>query len=245
MKKISPHIHNKHQTLPRIPNIQDFTLTKNPLTVKIRHSAFRADMNKIFYFNAAHHSPSVATCNAFTASIKDGILNKGIIFTKCVDTTTNTIIAGARWTLYKPSSATAALRSPGDLDDEYTTPEMYAESHSEVWNTFFDLFHDVKRDVMGLRPFWKLDTLVTDPEHHRRGAGKLLLEEGLRRVDKDGMEAYLESSQMGKGLYKRFGFEVVREISLDLRRWGGDEEICWTVSIFFSSSSSSSSCFRY
>ncbi|CAI6335512.1 unnamed protein product [Periconia digitata] len=222
----------------------------------IRHTAFRHDINKILYANAPQYNPSPSTLSAVTSSIQDGILNKGIIFTKCVETpppttatissssssetSPPTIIAGARWTHYKPSPPSQPctspsplpqtnLRTPADLDKDYTIPDPYPESNTAMWNEFFDLFHSVKRDVMGLRPFFKLDTLVTHPDHHRKGAGKALLEEGLRRVDEEGLECYLESSVMGRPLYERFGFVAVREISLDLTRWGGDEEICWTI----------------
>ncbi|PVI01770.1 acyl-CoA N-acyltransferase [Periconia macrospinosa] len=197
--------------------------------MRIRHGAFKSDINKVFYLNAPQSEPAQSSLDIFTASVIDGIKNKGIIFTKCVDKSTSTIIAGSRWTYHKPSDPTATTRTPQDLDNDYTTPDPYPESNLEVWNAFFDLFHATKREVMGLKRFWKLDTLVTDPAHHRRGAGRLLLEEGLRRVDEEGVECYLESSQVGRPLYEKFGFEPVKDISLDLRRWGGDEEIVWTI----------------
>ena len=199
--------------------------------MRIRHEAFRSDINKIFYFNAPSYEPSRATLDSFTHSIQDGILNKGILFAKCVDTATGTIIAGARFALHLPSDPSASTRSEKDVDEDLTTPAPYAESHTEVWDAFFDLFHATKREVMGARKFMTLDTLVTHPEHHRRGAGGMLLDWGLRMADERGLECYLESSVMGRPLYQRYGFVPVKDISLDLRRWGGDEEICWTVSL--------------
>lgn len=203
--------------------------------MRIRHEAFRSDINKIFYFEAPSHDPSQATLDAFTSSIKDGILNKGIIFAKCVDNETSTIVAGARLTQYLPLDPNRTTRTEQDLDKEYTTPTPYAESNQDVWNAFFDLFHATKREVMGTRSFLKLDTLVTHPDHHRRGAGGMLLDWVVKMADERGLECYLELSIMGRPLYERYGFKPVKDISLDLRNWGGEEEICWTVSLMFHS----------
>ncbi len=51
------------------------------------------------------------------------------------------------------------------------------------------------------------------PERQGRGLGSALLEFGLVECDRDGTEAYLESSNVANlPLYERFGFEVTGEI---------------------------------
>lgn len=199
-----------------------------PLYMRIRHEVFVHDVNKILYFN--NPEASEATLNTVVEGIKNDIINKGVIFLKCVDTTTGEMIAGARWRYIRPKDPNAKVRTWEEVDEEMKIPEMYAESHPEVWDGLFNLFNTNKREYMGNRPHYKLDTLATHPKHHRRGAGGLLLAWGCAKADEAGVEAYLEASTMGAPLYARYGFEPIKDISLDLRRWGGDEEIPWTVS---------------
>jgi GNAT superfamily N-acetyltransferase len=195
--------------------------------MRIRHAAFVHDVNKIFYFH--QHEPSQATLDSVTQSIRDGIA-KGTFYLKCVDTSNGDIIAGARWRYLGPNDPNATSRTWDEVNAELAIPEMYAESHPEVWCAFYKLFNDSKRKHMGARAYWVLDTLVTHPDHHRRGAGGLLLSWGCDKADKAGKETYLEASEMGEPLYTRYGFEPVEKIALDLRNWGGPEEIRWTVS---------------
>ncbi|KAK4031763.1 acyl-CoA N-acyltransferase [Parachaetomium inaequale] len=83
------------------------------------------------------------------------------------------------------------------------------------------------------RAHWYLELITTSPEFQGRGAGKMLMEWGLERVDETGFEAYLEASPEGKGLFEKFGFRVVDEAvyfeggyveRYMVRR---DESICW------------------
>lgn len=58
-------------------------------------------------------------------------------------------------------------------------------------------------------PHWYLAMIGVDPVHQGRGYGSAVLKESLRRCDKDGVAAYLESSNpKNVPLYERFGFEV-------------------------------------
>lgn len=196
--------------------------------MRIRHAAFKHDVNKILYFNQPE--PSQSTLDRVTRDIADGI-TKGIFYVKCVDTTNNEMVAGARWRYIRPEASTATDRTWEEVEKGLTIPEPYTESHPEVWREFYELFNESKRKHLGTRPYWALDTLVTHPDHHRRGAGGLLLAWGCQKVDEAGTVAYLEASPMGEPLYRRYGFEPVGNLELDLRKWGGDEEIKWTVSL--------------
>ncbi|KAJ4347058.1 uncharacterized protein N0V89_010993 [Didymosphaeria variabile] len=195
--------------------------------MRIRHAAFVHDVNKIFYFN--QHEPSQNTLDSVTQSVRDGIA-KGMLYLKCVDIRNGEIIAGARWRHIHSEDPNATSRTWDEVNAELTIPEMYTESHPEVWRAFYELFNESKRKHMGTKSYWVLDTLVTHPDHHRRGAGGMLLRWGCDKADEAGTEAYLEASEMGEPLYKRYGFEPVENIALDLRNWGGPEEIRWTVS---------------
>jgi len=72
-----------------------------------------------------------------------------------------------------------------------------------------------------------VDNLYTDPAHHRRGAGKMLMRIAVQEADRLGLPCMLEASPMGLKLYESVGFEVVpgKDIWVDLLRWehGGDK----------------------
>jgi ribosomal protein S18 acetylase RimI-like enzyme len=60
---------------------------------------------------------------------------------------------------------------------------------------------------------WHLAFIGVDPAHQGRGIGAALLRHTLERVDAEHLHAYLESSNPANvSLYRRHGFEVVREI---------------------------------
>ncbi len=62
-------------------------------------------------------------------------------------------------------------------------------------------------------PHWHLAFIGVDPAHQREGIGGILLEQTLARIDEQHLHAYLESSNPANvPLYRRFGFEMVREI---------------------------------
>jgi GNAT superfamily N-acetyltransferase len=62
-------------------------------------------------------------------------------------------------------------------------------------------------------PHWHLAFIGVDPRHQGRGVGAALLRHTLARVDAQHLHAYLESSNPANvSLYRRHGFEVIREI---------------------------------
>jgi GNAT superfamily N-acetyltransferase len=61
-------------------------------------------------------------------------------------------------------------------------------------------------------PNWYLFAIGVEPAHQGQGAGGALLRSRLERVDREGADAYLESSKPGNiPLYEHFGFQV-REV---------------------------------
>ena len=67
-----------------------------------------------------------------------------------------------------------------------------------------------------------LHMLITDPAHHRRGAGALLVKWGIEQADAHNLPSFLEASEAGKPLYARSGFVAVHEEVFDLAKWGGE-----------------------
>jgi ribosomal protein S18 acetylase RimI-like enzyme len=71
---------------------------------------------------------------------------------------------------------------------------------------------------------WHLPGIGVDPCRQGAGIGSLLLAHTLAEVDRDGVVAYLESSNpLNVPLYQRFGFEVIAEIQ------AGDSPPIWPM----------------
>jgi GNAT superfamily N-acetyltransferase len=68
-----------------------------------------------------------------------------------------------------------------------------------------------------------LTVVVTHPDHQLRGAASMLVRWGTDEADKRGIISVLQASQMGLGCYLKNGFEIVREVEMDLKPFGVDE----------------------
>ena len=64
-------------------------------------------------------------------------------------------------------------------------------------------------------PHWYLPLIGIDPAHQGKGLGGALLDHGLALPDRDGVPAYLESSNPRNiSLYERHGFERLGRIQV-------------------------------
>jgi len=102
---------------------------------------------------------------------------------------------------------------PGAGPDEESLRKLFDENTSD----------DIKKDMQGIfeqmekfhptEPHWYLPMIGVDPAHQGAGVGSALMTEALKTVDRDGLIAYLESSNPRNiSLYQRYGFEVIGEI---------------------------------
>ena len=102
---------------------------------------------------------------------------------------------------------------PGDGPDEESLRRLFDENTGD----------DIREDMLGIfeqmekfrptEPHWYLPMIGVDPAHQGAGVGSALMTETLRAVDRDGLIAYLESSNPRNiSLYQRHGFEVIGEI---------------------------------
>lgn len=139
---------------------------------------------------------------------------RDVTYLKVIDTTLGgRMIAGAKWRI------NTSERSEEQLQGQLPVPGADEEGRPAA-QEFYNYLNRVRREYMGTKPFAFLHLLVTDPEHHRRGAGSLLLRFGTEIADQAGLPGFLESTLVGRPLYARWGFEARHEEVWDLTRFG-------------------------
>ena len=67
-----------------------------------------------------------------------------------------------------------------------------------------------------------VNLLAVRPEYQRKGIGGLLLEHGLALADRDGARTYIEASQKGLPLYKKYGWVEFDAVVVDTKPYGGN-----------------------
>lgn len=60
------------------------------------------------------------------------------------------------------------------------------------------------------------DICAIDPAHQRKKVGDALVKWGLQKADELGLEAVVESSVFGKGLYEKNGFVFVEDVKVEV-----------------------------
>lgn len=114
-----------------------------------------------------------------------------------------------------------ALKERKDAGKRTWPPYTNIALVSSFWG---DIVKARERFSKQLGPHVNVDLLATSPSHHRRGAGKLLMEHVVAKIDELGLPGTLEGSPQGLKLYSSVGFEPVGDIWVDLLRYdnGGD-----------------------
>jgi GNAT superfamily N-acetyltransferase len=111
------------------------------------------------------------------------------------------IIAFAKWTApgapHRAPPPLSALPSDGD-------PELIA--------TIYGSISEGRRELMGDRPHWYLNTLGVHKDWQYKGAGSMILSWGIERADAEGIEAFLAAKHAGRRLYERCGFRSERVV---------------------------------
>jgi GNAT superfamily N-acetyltransferase len=136
-------------------------------------------------------------------------------YLKVTDAETGRMIAFAHWDINLED------RTQEELDKVASVAPTPPNSHPEAWNEFFSHLADARRSILGVKPTACLLVLVTHPDHHRRGAGAMLVKYGCDKADEAGIPGYLEASQLGKPLYERFGFKELYHREFPLEKYGG------------------------
>ncbi|KAF2831880.1 hypothetical protein CC86DRAFT_312443 [Ophiobolus disseminans] len=139
---------------------------------------------------------------------------RDVTYLKVIDTALGgKMIAGAKWRINKKE------RTEEQIQSMLPVPGAEEEGRPAA-QEFYNYLSRVRREYMGTKPFAFLHILVTDPEHHRRGAGAMLVKWGTAIADDAQLPGFLEASAAGRPLYERCGFEAKHEEVWDLTRFG-------------------------
>ncbi|KAF2463393.1 uncharacterized protein BDR25DRAFT_298205 [Lindgomyces ingoldianus] len=128
-------------------------------------------------------------------------------------------IAIAVWSLQNPSRSLAI--DAAKLAEE-SPPFLPPELRLDVLNALFTPIRAAQLEIMGNSTYLMLHSLATHPDHHRKGAGTMLLQWGLKKADEMSLETYLDTTVLARPLYEKWGFELVKGIEFDRKPWGGD-----------------------
>ena len=99
--------------------------------------------------------------------------------------------------------------------DERRVARFFAvldEVHKEYWEERY-------------RSNFRLELLVTHPEHRRQGAGGMLTQWGIDRAREFKADVGVESSPMGLSLYKSLGFELLEIRTVQVENDDEDLEV--------------------
>lgn len=137
--------------------------------------------------------------DALTEEIHDPLAR----FLVIEDTSTSpaTFIGFAKWNAPPPAAPGSMHPSPPPLPDNW--PE---DGDPALANVFFKKLSDMHEEIMGDRPHWYLEIIVTKTEHQGKGAGGMMMRWGVEKADEDGVESYLDATPEGKPLYEKCGF---------------------------------------
>ncbi|MGP1353062.1 MAG: GNAT family N-acetyltransferase [Parasphingopyxis sp.] len=110
--------------------------------------------------------------------------------------------------------AVALWLPPGQTPDEDRMEQLMADN---IAPELMEEVGTVLEEMDAYHPHdeacWYLPLIAADPAWLGRGLGGMLMKHALRRVDEDGLPAYLESSNPRNiSLYERHGFEIMGEI---------------------------------
>ena len=102
---------------------------------------------------------------------------------------------------------------PGVMpDDERLAALTEQHGRADRQNEMTQIFEQMER-YHPSDPCWYLPLIGVDPAHQGRGCGSALLQYALAQCDREGIPAYLESSNPRNiSLYLRHGFEAIGNI---------------------------------
>jgi len=129
---------------------------------------------------------------------------------------TGEVLGFAKWYIVRDPHAVHYPRgNPAEIGAGLNE-KLYDDVFGEMRRRREKIFRDKNEDYAYMM------VLVVDPKAQRRGVGSALLREGLREVDRLGLESFIDASPEGLELYKKFDWAEVTEVTVDLAAYGGE-----------------------
>jgi predicted N-acetyltransferase YhbS len=66
--------------------------------------------------------------------------------------------------------------------------------------------------------------MAVHPENQGKGVGTTLVQSGMRQAENMGLDIFVLAFKSGRGVYKRLGFHIEKELIQDDSMYGGDGE---------------------
>ncbi|KAH6850574.1 acyl-CoA N-acyltransferase [Chaetomium sp. MPI-CAGE-AT-0009] len=186
-----------------------------PTCAAIAHAAF-APSPIIRHIAPASEAVTLAM---WTAVIQAAFTQPNAHLVVAEDATSGELLGFAKWIWVEegavaPGIAVSASSAVGGEGEGGGVEALWGMvGRREFAEKYFGAQTEQHERFMGRRAHWYLELISTKAEVKGLGTGRKLVQWGLERVDADGAVAYLEASPQGRGLFERFGFEVVEKLA--------------------------------
>lgn len=168
---------------------------------------------------------------------------------KAIDEESGAIVGFAKWIVYPEEEDLLGEEGGGEKKEDggwrhnkgegevTLKPEGIDERALRAWN---NVIARTRKNIMGSRThacksegecslacyfasiapaIWVLDIIHVHPAHQQHGVGTLLLRWGTDLADRMDMSCYVETSLVGHSLFRKYDFEDVREMEIDLNKY--------------------------
>lgn len=149
-------------------------------------------------------------------------------YMKAVDDANGKIVGMAKWSIFVDH--TPSFNKPDGNKGDHANDNEEKAHQQYLANQFFAERRDAIRMSNG--NIVCLDILAVDPPYQRRGVASALVEWGTKKADELGLEAVVEGSSSGQGVYEKQGFTLTKKIQIQVpQQWAhlGGQDFVWLV----------------
>ncbi|EMC93956.1 hypothetical protein BAUCODRAFT_36425 [Baudoinia panamericana UAMH 10762] len=181
--------------------------------MEIQFSAFESDPYHDALFPGDHYAPSTRKA-AGDRTIMEWRQDPSARFIKCTDRESGVILGYAKWNFYETERPREEWAKSPEVD-------WYSGRKKEIAENFLGATAAMRQKLWGGDPHYLLNILCVHKDHHRRGAGTMLVQWGVVRAERLGLRSCLEASPAGYPLYLRLGFRQVDTVVVKAADWDG------------------------